>query len=288
MGMPMSNISATSVRELRDRTDMPMMKCKAALEKAGGDMEKAVLILREEGAKFLGGEKGARETAEGRVAVFTDPAAKVGAIVEIRCESPSVVKNDRFVSLGNDIAKQVAVKNPANVEALMAQSFCDDASKTVMQRLEDVVGLIRENMRVARFVRLAGMCGSYLHHDGATGVLMQVSGDGTPEPELLKDICAHVVALRPAYMKAAELPADVLEREKTFAKKQAEEQATGKPANIIEKIAEGKFNTWLSENVLLDQPIANQAKYGKKTVGQLLKDAKLEAVKFVRIKVGEV
>jgi elongation factor Ts len=288
MGMPMSNISATAVRELRDRTDMPMMKCKAALEKAGGDMEKAVLILREEGAKFLGGEKGARETAEGRVAVYCEPAAKVGAIVEIRCESPSVVKNDRFVALGNDIAKHVALKNPATVEALLSQPFCDDANKTVVQRIEDVVGLIRENMRVARFVRLAGPCGSYVHHDGATGVLLQVAGEGTPDPDLLKDICAHVVALRPAYMKSSELPADVLEREKAFAKQQAEQQATGKPANIIEKIAEGKFSTWLSENVLLDQPIANQAKYAKKTVGQLLKDAKLEAVKFVRLKVGEV
>lgn len=288
VGISMSNISASAVRELRDRTDMPMMKCKAALEKAGGDMDKAMLILREEGAKFLGGEKGARETAEGRIAVFTDVAAKIGAIVEIRCESPSVVKNDRFVALGNDIAKHVALKNPATVEALMSQQFCDDAGKTVVQRLEDVVGLIRENMRVARFVRLDGPCGSYVHHDGASGVLLQVSGEVTPDTELLKDICAHVVALRPAYMKSTDLPADVLEREKSFAKQQADQQAAGKPANVVEKIAEGKFNTWLSENVLLDQPIANQAKYGKKTVGQLLTDAKLQAVKFVRLKVGEV
>jgi elongation factor Ts len=288
MGMPMSNISATAVRELRDRTDMPMMKCKAALEKAAGDMDKAMLILREEGAKFLGGEKGTRETAEGRVAIFCDVAAKVGAIVEIRCESPSVVKNDRFIALGNDIAKHVALKNPATVEALMAQPFCDDASKTVLQRLEDVVGLIRENMRVARFVRLDGPCGWYIHHDGANGVLLQVSGEGTPDPELLRDICAHVVALKPAYLKSSELPAEVLEREKAFAKQQADAQAAGKPANVVEKIAEGKFNTWLSENVLLDQPIANQAKYAKKTVGQLLTEAKLQAVKFVRLKVGEV
>lgn len=284
----MSNITAATVRELRDRTDMPMMKCKAALEKAGGDMDKAMLILREEGAKFLGGEKGARETAEGRIAVFCDNAAKVGAIVEIRCESPSVVKNDRFVALGNDIAKHVALKNPANVDELMAQKFCDDASKTVLQRLEDVVGLIRENMRVARFARFPDMCGSYVHHDGANGVMLQVAGEGEPNVEMLKDICAHVVALKPAYMKSSELPADVLEREKVFAKQQADQQATGKPANVVEKIAEGKFNTWLSENVLLDQPIANQAKYGKKTVGQLLAEAKLQAVKFVRLKVGEV
>src|SRR3954469_16984448 len=100
----MSQISAAAVKELRDRTDMPMMKCKAALEKAGGDMEKAVLILREEGGKFLSSDKGARETAEGRIAAYCDLVGKVGAIVEIRCESPSVVKNERFVALGNDFA----------------------------------------------------------------------------------------------------------------------------------------------------------------------------------------
>src|SRR5947199_10425378 len=97
----MSQISAAAVKALRDRTNMPMMKCKAALEKAGGDMDKAMLILREEGGKFLGGEKGMRETAEGRISAFNDPAARVGAIVEIRCESPSVVKNELSVKLGD-------------------------------------------------------------------------------------------------------------------------------------------------------------------------------------------
>src|SRR5262245_5774158 len=139
----MSAISATAVRELRDRTDMPMMKCKAALEKAGGDMDKAILILREEGGKFLSSEKGERETAEGRISASCDLAGKVGAIVEIRCESPSVVKNDRFVTLGNEFAKHIAIKNPSSVDEFLSQPFCDDASKTVRQKLEDIVGLIR-------------------------------------------------------------------------------------------------------------------------------------------------
>lgn len=284
----MSNISATAVRELRDRTDMPMMKCKTALEKAGGDMEKAILILREEGAKFLGGEKGQRETAEGRISAWTDSVAKVGAIVELRCESPSVVKNDLFVSLGSAIAKQAALANPATVEALMSAPLVGDTGKTAQDLLADVVGKIRENMKVARFVRVAGPAGFYVHHDGTVGVLLEVKGEGTVDLELLKDICAHVVALKPSFLTASELPADVVEREKNFAKQQADQQAAGKPANVVEKIAEGKFNTWLAENVLVDQPIANQVKYGKKTVGQLLKEAKLEAVKFVRLKVGEL
>src|SRR3954466_8697315 len=112
----MAAVTAASVNELRKRTDMPMMKCKSALEKSGGDLDKAVMILREEGAKFLGGEKGERETAEGRIGTYSD-GKTVGAIVELRCESPSVVKNDRFVGLANDLAKQVAKTQPASVEA---------------------------------------------------------------------------------------------------------------------------------------------------------------------------
>src|SRR5262245_54752824 len=281
----MAEISAAVVKELRDRTDMPMMKCKAALEKAAGDIEKAILILREEGGKFLASDKGARETAEGRVGSWSD-GKTAGAMVELRCESPSVVKNDRFIALANDLAKQVALRNPKTVEELLAQPFVDEPSRTMQDRLADIVGLIHENMRPARFVRRAGITGEYVHHDGATGVLLSVKGEGS-DPALLRDICTHIAALRPGFATADALSHDVVEREKALAKQQAEEQATGKPANIIEKIAEGKYKTWLSENVLVDQPIANQMKYGKKTVGELLKAAKLEVNDFVRYKVGE-
>lgn len=280
----MSQISAATVKELRDRTDMPMMKCKAALEKAGGDIEKAILILREEGGKFLASDKGARETAEGRIGAFSDHKT-AGALVELRCESPSVVKNERFVALANELAKQVAATNPATVDELLAQKSVSDSSKTMQDRVAEVVGLIRENMKPARFVRLEGITGEYVHHDGTVGVLIQVKGESA-DPVLLRDICTHIAALNPAYAVASEVSAEVAEREKALAKKQTEEQAAGKPANIIEKIAEGKYKTWLAENVLVDQPMANQMKYPKKTVGELLKAAKLEVVRFVRYKVG--
>jgi elongation factor Ts len=280
----MSQISAAVVKELRDRTDMPLMKCKAALEKAGGDIDKAIHILREEGGKFLASDKGARETAEGRIGAFSDHKS-AGALVELRCESPSVVKNDRFVALANEIAKQVAMKNPASVEELDKQPSIAAQGQTVKDRVAEVVGLIRENMRPARFVRFDGITGEYVHHDGTVGVLVQVKGE-TGDPVLLRDICTHIAALHPRYATAGDLPADVIEQEKGLAKKQAEEQAAGKPAGVIEKIAEGKYKTWLAENVLVDQPIANQMKYPKKTVGELLKGAKLEIVKFVRYKVG--
>ena len=280
----MSQISAVAVKALRDRTDMPMMKCKAALEKAGGDMDKAVLILREEGGKFLESDKGARETAEGRIGAYSD-GQTAGALVELRCESPSVVKNDRFVALANGLAKQVALKNPATVEELLQQPFVDEPGRTVRDRVADVVGLIRENMRPARFVRLDGITGEYVHHDGTIGVLIQVKGE-TADPVLLRDVCTHIAALHPRFALAREVPADVAEQEKALAKKQAEEAAAGKPGAVVEKIAEGKYKTWMSENVLIEQPMANQGKYAKKTVGQLLQAANLEVVKVVRYKVG--
>jgi elongation factor Ts len=280
----MSQISANAVKELRDRTDMPMMKCKAALEKAGGDIDKAIQVLREEGGKFLASDKGARETAEGRIGAFSDHKT-AGALVELRCESPSVVKNDKFVELSNELARQVAMNKPAGVEELLAQKLIADPKRTVQDRIADVVGLIRENMRPARFVRLDGITGEYVHHDGTIGVLVQVKGESA-DPVLLRDICTHVAALNPQYATATDLSAEVVEREKALAKKQTEETAAGKPANVIEKIAEGKYKTWLAENVLVEQPMANQMKYPKKTVGELLKAAKLEVVKFVRYKVG--
>src|SRR5205085_11682454 len=120
------------------------------------------------------------------------------------------------------------MNKPASVEELLQQKFVDDPKRTVQDRVAEVVGLIRENMRPARFARLDGLTGEYVHHDGTIGVLVQVKGE-TADPVLLRDICTHIAALHPAYAVAAELPADVVEREKALAKKQAEETAAGKP-----------------------------------------------------------
>src|SRR5262245_12939785 len=123
-------ISATTVKNLRDRTNAPMMDCKAALTEANGDMDKAIEILRKKNASIQA-KKGERETAEGRIAVFIAPAQKVGGIVEMRCESAPVAKVDVFVQLANDIARQVALKTPATIEALLGQPLVDDSKKTV-------------------------------------------------------------------------------------------------------------------------------------------------------------
>jgi elongation factor Ts len=191
----MSTISAAAVKSLRDRTNAPMMDCKAALTEAGGDMEKAVKILREKNAAIQV-KKGERETAEGRIGAFIDPAKKVGAIIEVRCESAPVAKSEGFIALAQDLAKQVALANPKTVEDLLAQPFVGDKSKTVSERIGDVVGVMRENMKPTRFTRLEGLLGEYIHHDGMTGVLVQVEG-AAADPQMLRDVSMHVTAKNP-------------------------------------------------------------------------------------------
>jgi elongation factor Ts len=283
----MSAISAEAVKKLRDMTSLPMMECKAALTEANGDMDKAVQLLREKNAR-ASIKRADREAAEGRIATFIDDNAKVGAIAEIRCESPMVVKSEHFIALGNDIAKQIALKNPANVGALLAQPFHADPSKTVKQRIEEAIGLIRENMRVARFGRLEGILGEYVHHDGSIGVMFQAKGEKA-ERQLLRDVCMHITASvpPPAATRREEVSADVIATEKELAKAQiaGDPKNVGKPPNILEKIAEGKLNAWFKDNVLVEQPFVKDT---AKTVGQVLKAAGLEAVKFVRMKVGEL
>jgi elongation factor Ts len=281
----MSQISATAVKSLRDRTGAPMMDCKAALTEASGDMEKAVEILRKR-SKDIQDKKGSRETAEGRIAVSIDPAKKVGAIVEVRCESAPVAKSEPFVQLANGLAKQVALQGGETVEAVLAQPFVDDPKKTVNERIGDVVGLIRENMKLARMARLTGLLGSYVHHDGTVGVLLQVEGN-TADAQILRDVCMHITAKNPVAARQEDIPAAVIEKEKEIQKAQiaADPKNKNKPANVIEMISEGKLKTWLAENVLVEQPFVRD---DTKTVGQLLQSAGLKVVKFVRYKVGEV
>jgi elongation factor Ts len=278
-------ISANDVKRLRDMTNAPMMDCKSALQEAGGDMEKAIEILRKRNAGIQA-KKGERETAEGRIAIHIDAAKAVAAIVEMRCESAPVAKGDDFVKLANDIAKHVALaeKLAENAEALLQQPLVGDPKRTVNDRIGDVVGLIRENMRPARFARLTGgQFGSYVHFDGTVGVLLQCEGAGSADPQLLKDICMHITAKQPAAARRDEVSQKTLDQEREIAREQAAK--TGKPANIVEKIAENKIKTWFAENVLVEQPFV---KDDSKTVGSLLQSAGLTVKKFIRYKVGEL
>jgi elongation factor Ts len=286
--MKMSAISAASVNELRKKTDQPLMDCKKALTEAGGDMDKAIELLRTWNAK-AGVKREANETAEGRIGIAIDGDA--AAIVEMRCESAPTAKNDLFVKLVSDLAKAVIADSPADVPALLAKR---------QDRVNEVVGVIREKMVPHRFTRLqGGVFGQYIHHDGTVGVLIQCQGKAAND-EALRDICAHIAALNPIYMKTTDVPAETVEKEKAFILQQIQDtekanvekaEAEGKkynakPANILEKIADGKLKTWFGENVLLEQQLANAGKYPNTTVGALLTKNGLTAEKVVRYKVG--
>ena len=274
----MSQISAAAVNELRKRTDLPLMECKKALTEAGGDLDKAVDLLRAGFGKAMTKREN-NETAEGRVAVAIQ--GDTAAIVELRCESAPTAKNELFGKLADDVAKAVIEHNPSDVAALMA-------IPAVKNRFEETVGLIREKMVVHRFARLhGGVFGHYLHHDLMGGALVQTGGTAA-NAELLKDIGAHIVALNPPYLTADGVPAAVLEKEKAFIADaiKADPKNSTKPANIIEKMADGKIKSWLKETVLVEQDMANGAKYPNTTVGDALKKAGLTPTRFVRFRVG--
>jgi elongation factor Ts len=274
----MSTISPAAVKALRDKTNAPMMACKSALTEANGDMAKAVDIIR---TKFKDAvvKFGDREAAEGRIAVHIDPAKKVGVIVELRCESAPVTKSEQFIALANFLAHEAAENNIDSAEALAARP-------KAQEKITETVGLIRENMKVARVTRLTGgVMGSYIHHDGTTGVLIQAEGTKSDE-QVLRDVCMHIVARNPQFGRREDVPAEVIEKEKGIAltQVQADPKNANKPANILEKITEGKLKTWFGEYVLVEQPFV---KDDTKTVGDVLKGAGLKLVKFVRYKVGE-
>ncbi len=278
-------ISANDVKSLRERTNAPLMECKSALTEAGGDIDKAVELLRKKAGSKIG-TFAARETAEGRVAIFLDAATKTGAIVELRCETAPVSKTDQFIQLAGELAKQITVANAANVEELAKQPSVAQPGKLISDRIMDVFQIIRENLKPHRFTRLTGLLGEYVHHDGSVGVLLQVEGDSAT-PQLLRDVCMHIAARNPVSGTKDDVPAEKLAKEIEIARDQTKNDPknASKPANIIEKIIEGKIKTWLAENVLLEQPFV---KDDTKTVGQLLAGSGLKFVRFVRYKVGEL
>lgn len=279
-------VSAVDVKKLRDRTGMPFGDCKAALVAANGDLEKAVEELRKT-HKAAVDKRVDRETAEGRIAVFIDPAQQIASIVEVRCESAPVAKSDHFTQLANDLARQAALQPVQTPEEMLTQKLVSDPAKTVQERIAEVVGLIRENMKVARMARLTGgLFGSYIHHDGSVGVLVQVKG-ASADPQVLRDVCMHITAKNPVAARREDVPKELIDKEKEIAQAQiaSDPKNQNKPANILAMIAEGKLKTWFADNVLIDQPFV---KDDTKTVGELLRTGGLELVRFIRFKVGEL
>ena len=273
----MAEITAGMVKELRERTDAPMMDCKKALAEAGGDMGKAEEILRVKLGNRAS-KAASRVTAEGVVAIHIAQDGKNGALVEINCETDFVAKNDKFLNFAGALAELVAAKKPADVNAL-AQLPLNGAA--VEDARKELVGKIGENISVRRFAHVGaqGRLASYLHGGSKIGVLVDVvGGDDT----LAKDLAMHIAASKPVALAASNVPAELVQKERAIASAKAAE--SGKPANIVEKIVEGSVQKFLKEVTLLGQPFV---KDDKQSVEQLLKSRKATVAGFALYVVGE-
>jgi len=276
----MATITASMVMKLRENSGLPMMDCKRALTETDGDAEAAMELLRKSGAAAAE-KKAGRETTDGRLVTYLDKEKQVAALVEIQCETAPTSNNPVFRELVEKVAKHVALTGDANLDTLENEAFVDDPNKTIKDLVHDTVNVIRENMKISRVIRVNGRIGSYVHHDGRVGVLLTVEGDGGDDA-LLTDVCMHVAAMQPAAIHREDVPADLVEKEKAFAKEQI--LAAGKPEHLIEKILTGKMNRWFSERVLVEQAFV---KDDKMTVGDLVKSAGLKIISASRLKVGE-
>ncbi len=271
----MAEITASMVKELREKTDAPMMDCKKALSEAGGDMQKAEEILR---VRF--GNKAAksasRVAAEGVVAIAISADGKSAAMIEVNCETDFVAKNDDFLALSNALADMVLNQNPADVAALSASPY---NGTTVEAFRTELVGKMGENMSVRRFVRLDGhgKFASYIH-GGKIGVLVDVAGDEA----LARDIAMHIAASKPKSLDASGVAPELIETERRVAIEKAKE--AGKPETMLEKIADGTVQKFLKEVTLLSQPFV---KDDKQSVEQVLKSKNSQCHGFVMYVVGE-
>lgn len=273
----MAEITATMVRDLREKTDAPMMECKRALTEAGGDPAKAEEILRVKlGNKAS--KAAARITAEGIVAVHVSGDAKLGAIVEVNCETDFVAKNAEFIAFAGTVAELAAKEGPSDVAALGALRI---KGAGVEETRRALVGKIGENVTVRRFARLVarGKLFTYIHGGSRIGVIVDVvGGDDT----LGKDLAMHIAASKPVALSSAEVPAALVQKERDIAAAKAAE--SGKPANIIEKMIEGSVQKFLKEVTLLGQPFV---KNDKQTIEQLLKAKGASVAAFALYVVGE-
>ena len=273
----MAEITAGMVKALREKTDAPMMECKKALTEADGDMAKAEEILRVRlGNKAS--KAASRVAAEGVVGTYLAADGKLGALVEVNCETDFVAKNEDFLTFARNLAELVAKNDPADVAALSALSI---DGTPVEELRKTLVGRIGENMSIRRFQRLQakGRLSSYVHGGSKIGVVVDVVGG---DEALSKDLAMHIAASKPVALDKGEVSAELIEREREIAMQKAAE--SGKPANIVEKMVEGSVQKFLKEVTLLGQPFV---KDDKQTIEQLLKSKGAQVARFVLYVVGE-
>jgi elongation factor Ts len=272
----MAEITAALVKELRERTGSGMMECKRALQETGGDIEAAVELMRKAG-QAKADKKASRVAAEGLIVVRQSAGAV--AMAEINCETDFVTKNDDFRAFAAEVAETVLRDGPADLDALLAAVMANGQS--VEQNRRDCIARIGENINVRRGVRLTtstGVLGSYLHGT-RIGVLVELDGG---DVELAKDIAMHVAASRPLCVSADQVPAELIAKEKEIYAARA--VAEGKPANMIDKIAEGRLRKFYEEVTLLGQSFVKDP---EQSVENLLKSRKARVVRFERFELGE-
>ena len=273
-------VTASLVKELREKTGAGMMDCKKVLTETDGDMEKAIELLRERGIAKAA-KKSGRVAAEGLVEAYISEDGKVGAIVEVNSETDFVAKNEEFKTFVKNVAKQVVEKNPKDVEDLLNQEAIFEAGKTVNEALVEKIATIGENLSIRRFARFEskGLLESYIHGDGKIAVLINMAkGD----KEVAKDLCMQIAAARPEYLNEQSVPAERVEKEKEILKVQTMNE--GKPEAIAEKIVQGRIRKFFEEICLVDQVFVKDSNM---KVSELLKQKDAEVVEFARFEKGE-
>lgn len=283
------NFTAQDVKALREKTGCGMMDCKNALNKADGDMEKAIDFLREQGLAKQA-KKASRVAAEGVAYACTNDDLSVGAVIEVNAETDFVAKNADFQAFVQTCAMTVINQNPADVEALLALK-AEGSEKTVAELLQEKVLTIGENIQIRRFCRMEGACVAYVHAGGKIGVLVNFDTDCASKEGFVaygKDVAMQVAALNTPYLSKDEVPAEVVEHEKEVMKQLVINE--GKPEAIADKIVMGKIGKFYKENCLLDQEFVKDNKmniqqYTNNTAKEL--GGSIKITKFVRFEKGE-
>jgi len=290
-------ISASQVKELREKTGAGMLDCKKALSETSGDFEKAIEYLRKKGIANAA-KKAGRATKDGSVSAYISADGKVGAMVEINCETDFVARTEQFRAYAKDVGEQILKSKPADLNALMNQPSAKDASKTVDAALKEMIATLGENMGINRFVRFeatgAGHVTSYIHGEGKVGVLVEfkLGNDGAASHETFKtyarDVAMHVAAAMPQHVRHTDVPADVIAKEKEIAVAQMASQ--NKPQAVLEKIAEGKIKKFFEEVCLVNQPFVKNPDQTVEALTQSVGKAAgtdITIVRFARFALGE-
>jgi elongation factor Ts len=273
-------ITAAQVKELRERTGSGMMECKKALVDAGGDLDAAIEMLRKTGLAKAD-KKAGRVAAEGLIAVGVSKDGRSATLVEVNCETDFVAKKTEFQEFANAIAQRILAGKPADIEALLAMPLHDGGETSIELGRKSLIASIGENINVRRFIRLDATRGilAYYQHGVRIGVLVELQGGDT---ELARDIAMHIAASKPQCVTEADVPPEVIEKEREIFSAQAE--TSGKPPDIIEKMVDGRIRKFLAEITLAGQPFVKDP---DQTVGQLLKRAGAAVIGFARMELGE-